>query len=91
MNTKTAKDHIIFVEGAGKDLISRGRLKGPISITPKGIADYNKLMASEWKPNRTVVRWLVAEKMGLRSEMTEVEKMTDLIIGVADVCESARV
>jgi hypothetical protein len=85
MNTKNLAEHILFVEGAGQALVASGRLQGPISITPKGLASYDQLMASGWKPKRQMVRLVLKDKGVPQAQL---DLMTDAIMSVADECQS---
>lgn len=62
METTELTKHILYVEGAGQSLIKAGLLQGPVSILPKGIAAYDQLMASGWKPQSHIVRRLLQDK-----------------------------
>jgi len=62
MKTEDIRKHILFVEGAGQSLVKAGLLQGPVSMLPKGIAAYDQLMASGWKPQRHAVRRLLQDK-----------------------------
>jgi hypothetical protein len=81
MGREDLRKHILFVEGAGQALAAKGFLNGSASITPKGIAAYDQLMASGWRPNRTIVRRLLKDDKGVPT--TQLEMMTDLIMSVA--------
>ena len=80
MNLDDLSKHILFVEGAGQALAARGCLEGPVSITPKGIAAFDRLMASGWRPERTVVRRLLKDDKGVPT--TELDMLTDLIMSI---------
>jgi hypothetical protein len=82
MNLENLRNHIVFVEGAGQALAAKGYMDGPISITPKGIAAYDQLMASGWKPNREIVRRLLKDDKGVPT--AHLDMMTDLIMSVMD-------
>jgi hypothetical protein len=82
MNLEDLRNHIVFVEGAGQALAAKGYMDGPISITPKGIAAYDQLMASGWKPNHEIVRRLLRDDKGVPTDQLDV--MTDLIMSVVD-------
>ncbi len=86
MNADDLSKHILFVEGAGQALAAKGHLQGHASITPKGIAAYDQLMASGWKPTREIVRRLLKDDKGVPT--TQFDMMTDLIISVVDGTES---
>jgi hypothetical protein len=81
MNCEELRNHILFVEGAGQTLAAKGYLDGPVSITPKGIAAYDQLLSSGWKPKREIVRRLVKDDMGVPTD--QLDMMTDLIMSVA--------
>ncbi len=55
-------NHMIYVEGRGQALIAEGLMSGPVSITPKGIAIYDQLMASGWKPQREIIRRMLQDR-----------------------------
>ncbi len=82
MKLEDLRRHMLFVEGAGQALAAKGLLNGSASITPKGIAAYDQLMASGWRPNRTIARRLLKEDKGVPT--TQLEMMTDLIMSVAE-------
>jgi hypothetical protein len=74
--------HILFVEGAGQALSAKGYMHGPISITPKGIAAYDQLMASGWRPKRKLVRRVLKDDKGVPT--AQLDMMTDLIMSVVE-------
>lgn len=82
MNPNDLRNHILFIEGAGQALAAKGYLDGPILITPKGIAAYDQLMASEWLPKREIVHRLLGEDKGVPTD--QLDMMTDLIMWVVD-------
>lgn len=82
VNLEDLSNHILFVEGAGQALAAKGYMDGPIAITPKGIAAYDQLRASGWKPKREIVRRLLKEDKGVPT--TQLDMMTDLIMSVVD-------
>jgi len=75
MDDDTLRDfmtkHILFVEGAGQTLIERGWMKGPVSIAPAGIAAYDQLMASGWRPQREAVRRILEWDKGVPAAKSE--------------------
>ena len=81
MKTEEMAKHIVFVESAGDALIERGLLQGPVSITPKGIAAYDQLMASGWKPQRQIVHCLLRDKGVPEAQL---EMTTDLFMRMAE-------
>ena len=86
MNREDLRKHILFVEGAGQALAAKGYMQGPISITPKGIATYDQLMASGWRPKRKIVRRVLKDDKDVPT--TQLDMMTDLIMSVVDGNES---
>ena len=81
MKMEEMTKHVVFVEGAGEALIQRGVLQGPVSITPKGIAAYDQLMASGWKPQHQIVRSLLRDKGVPEAQL---EMTTDLFMRMAE-------
>lgn len=59
---KILTQHILFMEGAKRALIIKGHLAGIIGITPKGLAAYDQLKASGFKPNRSVLAWMLHQE-----------------------------
>jgi len=82
MNRDDLSKHILFVEGAGQALAAKGSLQGHASITPKGIAAYDQLMASRWKPTREIVRRLLKDDKGVPT--MQLDMMTNLIMSVVE-------
>lgn len=81
MNQEELSRHILFVEGAGQALAAKGYLEGPMSITPKGIAAYDQLVASGWRPRRKIVRRLLQDQ-GVPT--AQLDGMTALIMSVVE-------
>lgn len=73
---------MLFVEGAGQALIEKGYLQGPVSITAKGIGEYDQLLASGWRPQRDIVRRVLQDK-GVPAG--HLELVTELIMQVTEV------
>ena len=59
---KVLEKHMLWLQGTAERLVARGLLDAPVSITPKGIAAYDQLVASGWKPAPKLVRRLLREQ-----------------------------
>lgn len=75
MNGEELSKHILWLEGAAQSLIARGLLKGPVAITSKGIAAYEQLIASGWRPQPQIVRRLLCDKGIPAAQLDEMTKL----------------
>ena len=80
--------HMLWLEGAAQALAADGLLDGPVAITPKGIAAYDQLVASGWRPRRRIVRRLLRDK-GIPA--AELDVATELFLGLLPGDDQPRV
>lgn len=79
-------NHVLLVEAAVQILADRGVIEGSSTITAEGIAAYNQLMASGWKPRFRMVRMVLKDNGVLPPNLNA---LTDLTMSVADEYHSA--
>lgn len=78
MTDQEAYAHHVYVEGRGEALIAEGKVSGEPLITPKGIAEYDQLLASGFRPRRFIVRAILERYHGIPD--SKLEEMTDLFM-----------
>jgi hypothetical protein len=79
MTDQEAINHHLYVEGRGEALITEGKIAGPPAISARGIAEYDELLASGFRPKRAVVREILKRYHGVGP--AELDRMTDLVMG----------
>ncbi len=73
-----ARLHHLYVEGKGQSLIAEGKLAGMPAITAKGISEYDQLLASGFRPKRSIVQAILERYHGVKGK--QLDDITEMII-----------